>query len=147
MPAGPNRYAGIYWVGPYVNHWGRYPGYNVKNAQKLLFWARGEKGGENVEFKIGGMRSPGEPFRDSFGPLPNVSEATTLTQNWTQYSIDLRNSDTSSLLGGFCAVFSARANPNGCTFYLNDIVIVGDEIPRDPPIKVEPRMQRNELER
>jgi len=49
--------------------------------------------------------------------------------NWVQYSINLDGVDTSSLLGGFCISVNNTENPNGCTFYLDDIVIIADEIP------------------
>lgn len=122
---GSNEWAGIYWIGPYMNHWGEYPGYVVKGCKKLVFWARGEKGGEIVEFKIGGLKAPGMPFHDSFGPLPGVGASHQLTQTWTQYSIDLDGVDTSALLGGFCLAVNKPGNPNGCTFYLDDIVLIG----------------------
>jgi exo-beta-1,3-glucanase (GH17 family) len=123
VPNGTNGWAGIYWIGPYMNHWGEYPGYSVESPKRFAFWARGEKGGEIVHFSIGGIRLPEKPFSDSFGPLPSSDIAVPLTQNWTQYEIDLSGVDTSSLIGGFCFSVSEGLNPNGCTFYLDDMVI------------------------
>lgn len=131
-PAGWNRWAGIYFIGPYMNHWGDYPGYSLKGARKLVFWARGERGGERVEFKCGGMNSGGKSFRDSFGPLASTRFSETLAAEWREYSIDLTNADTSSLLGGFCFALNTPGNPRGCTFYLDDVVLVAEVVP--PPL-------------
>ena len=49
---------------------------------------------------------------------------TRLTNEWTQYNIPLRNADLSSVIGGFCWAANVNANPNGLTFYLDDIKFV-----------------------
>lgn len=47
-----NGWAGIYWH----LHWGDgRAGYDLRPANRLTFWARGEKGGEVAEFKVGGI--------------------------------------------------------------------------------------------
>ena len=125
-PQGKGGWAGLYWIGPYMNHWGEYPGYNVQGAKKLIFWARGEKGGEIVQFRIGGLVTAGKPFHDSFGSLPQKGATRRLTSNWTQYDIDLTNVNTSSLLSGFCVIINKASNLSGCTFYIDDIAIVAD---------------------
>jgi len=119
-------WAGIYWVGPYFNHWGDYPGYEVNDARAVTFWARGANGGERVEFKVGGMRDRRKPFRDSFGPLPVRDTWVTLTAQWKLYTIGLGDADTSSLLGGLCVVTNAANNPDGCTVFLDGIRVVGN---------------------
>lgn len=111
-------WAGIYWQFP-LNNWGEYPGYVLKGASKLTFWARGEKGGEKAEFKVGGVQGSGLPFRDSFGPVSDG--VVTLTAEWKQYSISLNGTDTSSVIGGFCWVTNRMENPVGCTIYIDDI--------------------------
>jgi len=110
------KWAGIYWLNP-ANNWGnRKGGYNLTGATKLTFWAKGEKGGEQIEeFKMGGITGD---FPDSdtafIGPV-------ILTSEWKQYSIDLRGKDLSYVSGGF--VWSAKAdfNKESCTFYLDNI--------------------------
>ncbi len=110
------RWAGIYWQNP-PNNWGTRPGgYDLTGAKKLTFWARGEKGGERIEeFKIGGIT--GE-YADSdvagIGPV-------VLTKDWQQFTIDLEGKDLSSISGGFCWATNLDVNPEGCTFYLDDI--------------------------
>ena len=110
------RWAGIYWQNP-PNNWGIRPGgYDLTGAKRLTFWARGDKGGERIEeFKIGGIT--GE-FADSdvagIGPV-------TLTRDWQLYVIDLAGKDLSSTSGGFCWATNLDVNPQGATFYLDDI--------------------------
>jgi len=109
-------WSGMYWQAP-ANNWGTIDaGYNLSQATKLTFWARGEKGGERIEeFKVGGLRNE---FSDSdlatTGPV-------TLKKEWTQYIIDLKGKDMSYIIGGFCWVANTDANPDGATFYLDEI--------------------------
>ena len=110
------RWVGMYWQNP-PNNWGTRPGgYNLTGAKKLTFWARGDKGGEHIEeFKLGGIT--GE-YADSdvagIGPV-------VLTTEWQQFTIDLEGKDLSSISGGFCWSTNLDANPEGATFYLDDI--------------------------
>ena len=110
-------WAGVYWQNP-SNNWGsKAGGYDLSGAQKLTFWARGEKGGERIEeIKIGGIT--GEyPDSDVAGIGPLL-----LTTEWKQYSIDLKGKDLTSISGGFCWVASAAALTEPVTFFLDDIV-------------------------
>ncbi len=109
-------WSGIYWQNP-PNNWGSRPGgYDLTGAKKLIFWARGEKGGEIIhEFRIGGLT--GE-YPDSdiggFGPAK-------LKNEWTQYEIDLKDKDLSSISGGFMWSANLDGNPEGFTIYFDDI--------------------------
>ena len=110
------RWAGMYWQNP-PNNWGSRPGgYDLTGAVKMTFWVRGEKGAERIEeFKIGGVT--GE-YADSdvagIGPV-------VLTTEWQQYSVDLEGKDLSSISGGFAWATNLDANPDGATFYLDDL--------------------------
>ena len=110
------RWAGIYWQNP-ANNWGSMEGgYDLSSSVKVTFWARGEKGGERIEeFKIGGIM--GE-FSDTdiaaIGPV-------ILSKDWQQYSIDLKGKDLSYISGGFCWATNVDVNPEGATFYLDEI--------------------------
>jgi len=113
-----NSWAGMYWQNP-ENNWGmrKGVGFDLRSAKALTFWARGEQGGEIVrEFKMGGI-SGAYPDTDtaSVGPIA-------LTSEWKEYTIDLSDMDLSYIIGGFCWVASALDNPEGMTFYLDDIV-------------------------
>lgn len=113
------RWAGIYWQNP-ANNWGTVPkaGFDLKEAGKLTFWARGEKGGEIInEFKMGGISSGDHIDSDSasIGPIQ-------LTKDWKEYEIDLRGRDLSYVIGGFCWATNIDVNdPNGIVFYLDEI--------------------------
>ncbi len=108
-------WAGIYWQNP-ANNWGNAKGgYDLTGAKALTFWARGEKGGELVEFKCGGIA--GE-YPDSMVGTTGPQE---LTKDWKLYAIDVSQDDMSYLNGGFCLVFSGDSNPDGLTLYLDDI--------------------------
>ncbi|MFT5207481.1 MAG: hypothetical protein ACI9CF_001235 [Candidatus Omnitrophota bacterium] len=110
------RWSGVYWQNP-ANNWGSRPGgYDLTGATKLSFWAKGAVGGERIEeFKVGGIT--GE-YSDSdiagIGPV-------VLTTEWKQYSIDLEDLDLSSMIGGFAWAANLDNNPNGVTFFLDDI--------------------------
>ncbi len=110
------KWSGVYWLNP-ANNWGKQKGgFNLQGAQKLTFWAKGEKGGERIEeFRSGGVSGD---FPDSdtsvIGPV-------ILTNEWRQYTIDLRGKDLSYISGGFSWSTTVEANPGGCVFYLDEI--------------------------
>lgn len=118
-------WAGIYWVDP-PNNWGQKDGgFNLTGKTKLTFWARGHKGGEQAEFKVGGLgRDPdtGEPNNRFYDSLPVISIGPLrLTAEWEQYTIDLSQEDLSKVMGGFVWVTNTTQNPSGATIYLDDI--------------------------
>ncbi|NIM14732.1 MAG: hypothetical protein GTO45_22310 [Candidatus Aminicenantes bacterium] len=116
---GSQGWAGIYWQNK-PDNWGDQPGQNFQKAgyKKLTLWARGDKGGEIVEFKAGGINAPGKRYRDSF----EVSIGKIiLKKEWRQYTIDLEGEDLSSVIGGFCWVAASSSNPEGLTFYIDDV--------------------------
>ncbi|MCU0288157.1 MAG: hypothetical protein MUF15_17400 [Acidobacteria bacterium] len=117
---GPKGWGGIYWQNK-ADNWGSFKGYDLSSAgyKKITFWARGENGGEVVEFKAGGINAPGKQYRDSF----EVSMGkVVLEKTWKQYTIDLKGQDLSSVIGGFCWVASKNAVSSGqLIFYLDDI--------------------------
>lgn len=110
------RWAGIFWQNP-ANNWGTVDkGFDLSKAQKLTFWAKGDKGGERIEeFKVGGIM--GE-FSDSdsgaMGPV-------ILNKEWTQYTVDLKGKDLSYIIGGFTFSTNLDVNPEGATLYLDEI--------------------------
>jgi hypothetical protein len=112
------RWAGVYWLNPPDNWGDRKGGYNLTGATKLVFWAKGEKGGEQVaEFKVGGVgMSRNYPDSDmaTIGPV-------ILSKEWKEYSIDLRGKDLSYISGGFAWSANVDDNPNSCTFFLDNI--------------------------
>ena len=112
---GEMGWAGMVWQNP-ANNWGESDGgYNLSQAKRLTFWARGEKGGEVVEFKLGGMASQ-HPDSDS------VSTGDVVLKNeWTEYTLDLKAANLMYISAGFGFVLKQEPNSGGCTFYLDDV--------------------------
>ena len=110
------RWAGVYWQNP-ANNWGTVDaGFDLSKAAKLTFWARGEKGEERIEeFKVGGIMGEFSDT-DTAGIGPVI-----LNKEWTQYTIDLKGKDASYIIGGFCWSTNVDVNPEGATFYLDEI--------------------------
>lgn len=106
-------WAGIYWQDP-INNWNvgaLQGGYDLTGAKKLKFYARGQNGGEMVEFQVGGMTTE-----------TRTSGVLSLNRQWLPYEIDLEGMDLSVVNGGFNAIYNRGNNPDGCVFYLDDIV-------------------------
>jgi hypothetical protein len=112
---GPNGWAGIYWQHPDKN-WGERPGLDLTGARKITFMARGEKGGEVVEFLAGGIKGQhADSFKKSIGD-------TLLTPAWQAFEIDLEGLDLRNVVGAFA--WSAPIPESGeLTFYVADIQI------------------------
>ncbi len=130
-------WTGIYWQNP-ANNWGtKAGGYDLSGSykqadsnakaaaegysagghpSKVVFWARGTRGGEVLsEVKIGGITGEySDSDSASIGPI-------TLTTEWKEYKIDLKGKDLSYISGGFCFSASAADNPSGFTVYFDDI--------------------------
>jgi hypothetical protein len=83
----------------------------------LTFWARGEKGGEVIEFKIGAADIAPAPGR-SLGKVA-------LKPTWQQYSLDLSGMDLTNAVGLFAWIAADIDNPQGAVFYLDDIQLEG----------------------
>lgn len=109
-------WVGAFWQNP-ENNWGsKDGGFNLSRANKLTFWARGEKGGEKLEFKMGGITGT---YPDSdltgIGPLE-------LEKDWRQYTIDLEGLELFYISGGFVIAASKLDNPDGFVIYLDNII-------------------------
>jgi len=110
-------WAGIFWQYPDHN-WGESPGRFIDGATKVTFWAAGEKGGEIVEFKAGGIFNSKKKYQDSFEvSLGRVK----LSESWQYYEINLEGKELSNVIGAFSWVATRNANPKGLTFYIDEI--------------------------
>jgi hypothetical protein len=110
----PDNFGGIVWQDP-PNDWGEIAGgRDLSGAKKLTFWARGESGGEKVEFKFGVLPAD-KKFHDSASGAMTVE----LTKDWKQYEFDLSGKDLSRIKTGFCWVVAGQGKT--VTFYLDDI--------------------------
>ncbi len=124
-------WVGVYWQNPAQNWGAKKGGFDLTGMTKLTFWGRGAKGGEIIQkFVIGGIKGI---YPDStsveFGPVE-------LTDIWKQYTVNLAGKDLSYISGGFSWVTTAELNPEGATFYLDDI-----KFEADPAVKAEGKKQ------
>jgi len=114
-----------------AENWGTIPkaGLNLTGYTRLTFWARGEKGGEKVEFfclGIGRDTKTGkatEDYPDSSKKRTTDEKTIVLRTEWKQYTIDLKGCDLSYVLGGFGWATNASKNKgeSSVIFYLDDI--------------------------
>ncbi|MCX7940897.1 MAG: OmpA family protein, partial [Endomicrobia bacterium] len=122
-PRGIQKWIGIYFQNP-AGNWGSYKGgYDLRGAKKLVFYARGDTGGEIISYVgIGGIKGK---YPDSdvlqVGPVK-------LTKDWKKYTIDLKDKNLSYISGGFFFVIETKDNPLGCTIYFGDIFYEGERI-------------------
>jgi hypothetical protein len=102
-------------------------GYNLTGSTGLVFWARGQKGGEKIEFFVGGVgrnASTGiatNPYPDSMARYPGIGTNSTLTTNWQKFTINLSGKNLTNIMGGFGWYASAAQNQSDATFYVDDI--------------------------
>ncbi|NQT95791.1 MAG: hypothetical protein HQ572_05015 [Candidatus Omnitrophica bacterium] len=109
-------WVGVFWQNP-ENNWGtKGGGFNLSNAKRLSIWARGAKGGEKMEFKVGGITGA-YPDSDMIGIGPLE-----LTDEWAEYVVGLEGVDMSYVSGGFVWAASRMDNPDGAVIYMDDII-------------------------
>ena len=124
----PNRWAGVYWTNVADDsgaNWGQSPGRNLtgKKYAKLNFWARGDKGGEVVEFGAFGIDSH-KTYKDGCEKITIPGRVTVLTVEWKLYTIKIPCENLNSVIGGFYWTASWNSNPSGLSFYLDDIFLI-----------------------
>ena len=116
--SGSQGWSGIYWWDPPNSSFGLIDGgYNLSNAKKLTFYARGENDGEKGEFKVGGIRGT---YTDSLDPALSTGPIT-LTKDWQPYTLDLTGADLSHIIGGFVWVTNKDINTEPATIYIDEI--------------------------
>lgn len=109
---GDEGWAGVYWQHPEDN-WGNDPGMNLQGALSIKFFAKGQSGGEIVEFFSGGVNGKhSDSYRVSTGKVP-------LNTDWTEYDLSLKGEDLSSVIGGF-----GWSASNSVEFCVADVTIL-----------------------
>jgi hypothetical protein len=107
-------WCGVAWQYP-PNDWGDSPeGYDLSDAEELTFWARGEEGGEEVEFKAGILEKDAA-YPDTGRVKPKKIR---LTPQWTPYRLRLKGKKD-RIKTGF--VWSVEPGADNITFYVDDI--------------------------
>jgi hypothetical protein len=106
------------------NNRGRHYDLSGLAKKKLVFFTRGEHGGEAIKVQIGVLG--GKPYGDSL-PQPFISDEMTLTQEWVRHEIDLKSipgSELEHICNGFGVIVersSQSGSPDETVFYLDDI--------------------------
>ena len=105
-------------------------GLDLVGAETLTFMAKGAKGGEIVEFFTAGLGYDGETNRQTAAYPDSSTKLTlgfiTLTDQWTEYTIDLSGADLSSIGSGFGFVLSGTKSGDAeSVFYLDEIRFTG----------------------
>lgn len=106
-------------------------GMDLTGAEALSFFARGENGGETVEFFTAGFGYDGEWGTRLVNYPDSAKKQTlgfvTLTKEWREYTIDLSKADMSYICCGFGYVLSGtRSGDADNVFYLDEIRFTGD---------------------
>jgi exo-beta-1,3-glucanase (GH17 family) len=111
----PDNWGGVVWQSP-GEDWGNKPGgFDLRAAKSLTFWARGEKGGEVVSFKLG-LLGKDKKFHDSDSA---ALEKVELTTEWKKYTIDLAGKDLTCIKTGFAWTLAGQGKT--VTFFLDDV--------------------------
>ena len=107
-------WGGVVWQHP-ANAWGdKAGGLDLAGAKRLVFWARGEQGGEEVTFGTG-MIGADKKYHDTFRQSTKV----VLTTQWVRYELSASGSDLSRVVSGFYWTLAGQGH--GVTFYLDDV--------------------------
>lgn len=112
--AAAGGWGGVVWQHP-ANDWGDLPGgHDLRPATKLVFFARGERGGEVVKFGMGVLGA-----EKAHPDTASAEKTVTLTAEWTRYEIDLGSADLSTIKTGFMFAVAGQGAP--VKFFLDDI--------------------------
>jgi len=122
----PN-WCGVAWAipnpkDPAGGYWGEEPapGWDLRGAKRVVFWARAPKPCR-VQFKAAIIGD--KPYGDS-AASPAQTDWLSLTPEWKEYTIDLKNVDLSRVITGFCFVTNRDAQSErdaAVDFYLDQI--------------------------
>ena len=106
-------------------------GMDLAGAKELRFFAKGESGGETVEFFTAGFGYDGE-WGNKLVDYPDSAKKqtlgfVTLTPDWKEYKISLSGEDMHYICCGFGYVCSGTKTGNSTNiFYLDDIRFTGE---------------------
>jgi exo-beta-1,3-glucanase (GH17 family) len=118
-PDGARGWAGVAWQAPVSNAKG-VAGLDLRRFDRLSFWVKGDRGGEVVEFQVGGAGTPQDAHRDTLRPARS-SGPLVLSGDWQPVAIALGGGDRRGVISGFAWIASRCQNPQPITFFLDDI--------------------------
>lgn len=114
-------WAGVVWQDP-INDWGDLEGgYDLSGAVALEFWARGDRGGEVVNFGFGVLGRDKKHPDSGQGELKELR----LTDEWGRYRIEIgKDVDMRRIKTGFFWSLAGQGRP--VTFYLDEVRYVAE---------------------
>lgn len=121
------------WANAYVtatgeNRAGPGIGLDLTGAKKLVFYAKGRYGDEKITFGYGF-----EPNQIGFSDSSKARRIENLHKDyWQRYEFDLNGKDLSHINGLFMFGVEKQFNPQGATFYLDNITYVFNFDPQMP---------------
>ncbi len=124
---GHDGWAAVAWQYPEKN-WGEKPGkdWSKRGFTRVTVWARGVKDRSGtlpkVQFKAGGNTNPDPTKYPNQASFEVEGDFVTLTEEWKQYSLDLKGQNLSRVISAFTLVLRAQdIGPDGAIFYLDDV--------------------------
>jgi hypothetical protein len=117
--------------------------YDLSTAQRVVFFAKGQSGGENVTFAAVGRNENTAVFNDtaeSFGSAFNdqnftlISEDVSLDNDWRRYQISLEGVNLERISHPFAFIVNQGLGQEATTFSLRDITY--DSKPATDPLEV-----------
>jgi len=112
-----DNWGSIAWQSP-EGDWGDKPGgFNLTGAKKLVVWARGANGGEQISFAIGLIKNDKKYYDTAI--VPAVKE--TLSTSWQKFEIPLGGKDLSRIKIGLVMTLASQGQP--ITVFLDDIAV------------------------
>jgi exo-beta-1,3-glucanase (GH17 family) len=119
----PPNWCGVAVVSDDPWAWGKMPtrAFDLSQARRLVFWARGQRGGEYIQVKVG--MTGGAPHGDS-APAPIATPWIKLTTDWRRYELGLDGAVLSRVVTPFVFVVDRAHNPgNQLAFFLDEIYV------------------------
>ncbi|HEX3481431.1 MAG TPA: glycosyl hydrolase family 17 protein [Kofleriaceae bacterium] len=132
-PDGPRGWAGVVWQDPASERGARAGGCDLRNINQVSFWVKGARGGEVVEFQVGGVGAADAAYPDTIRPARS-SGPVVLTAGWQPVTIGLAGADRRRVIGAFSWIASRCNNPQPISFFLDDIRL--DAAPLPPKAQV-----------
>ena len=117
--------------------------YDLSNAQRVVFFAKGQNGGENVTFAAVGRNENTATFNNTDETLGSafnnqnfslISEDVSLDRDWKRYQISLEGVDLQSISHPFAFIVHRGPGPEAVTFSLRDITY--DSKPATDPLDI-----------
>lgn len=115
--------------------------FNLEDAQRLILYARGEVGGEDVRFNAAGkyVDRPNGGNAAKLMKFAFASEGTNLDKQWQRYEMDLSNTDLTDITHGFgFEVDRSTLKESGKTIVIYLKGITFDDLPAKQSMRASP---------